>query len=190
MNRENIQRFSITAFLAALGSTLVGLVFFRQRIFVVGGGVFQFFSFGVVGGIVFSSFRFLKGWIADAIVVLLLVLNETVLILASRALIWQDVLYFAALCTALFVFSEYYFSRLAGVVLSRPLVLSSLLAVCYAVVTVILYFIYRINPVVPQVNFLQMVYYDLAQGFLIGFGIGAGIEAADYIAGKVARSAE
>lgn len=181
MNKNNLIHFLLDALLAAVGAILIGLIFFGRGIFDTNRVGYQFLSFGIMGGFLFSSFRFLKKWIAAIIFVALLVLNEAVLHLGNWDFIWQDVLYFVAMSAALFISSEYYFPRLAETMFGRLLALSSLFAIGYIVVTVIFYFIFAANPAIPRFNLSQMIYYDLAQGFLVGFGLGAGIEAAEYV---------
>ncbi|MCL4539217.1 MAG: hypothetical protein M1469_00915 [Bacteroidetes bacterium] len=190
MSGEKLKPFFITALLAAVGSIIIGLLLFHQRIFDIGRGVFQFLSFGIIGSAVFSGFRFLKRWVAILIVLLLVILSEILLMSAGRALLWQDVLYYAGLCGALGVFSDYYFPKLTDAVLNRLLVLSSLLAMSYVVVTVIIYLVYQSIPSMPQVSLSQMIYYDLSQGFLIGLGIGGGIEVAELFIRKLASGPE
>lgn len=184
MNRDNVIGFLLNALLAAVGAIVVGLVFFNRGIFDANRVGYQFLSFGIIGGILFSSFHFLRKWISGIIFLALLVLNEALLHLGNWDFIWQDVLYFVAMSAALFVFSEYYFRRLSTTLLSRLFALSSLFAIGYIIVTVVFYFIFTANPAVPRFNLSQMIYYDLAQGFLVGFGLGAGIEGAQFVIKK------
>ena len=190
MNREKWKQFLLMALLAAVGSMLVGVVFFGHNIFDKNRVGFQFLSFGIIGGFLFSSFRYLRLWIAGVVVVVLLVLNEALLHSGNWDFIWQDVLYYVAVSVSLFIFAEYYFTKLAGVALSRLLTVSSLMSVTFTIVTVIFYFVFLGNPSIPRFNLSQMVYYDLAQGFLLGLGLGAGIEAADYVIRKTTRTPE
>lgn len=187
MSKDKVIHFLLNALLGAVGAILVGLIFFGRGVFDVNRVGYQFISFGIAGGILFSSFLFLKKWIAGIIFIVLLILNEALLHIGNWDFIWQDVLYFAAMSAALFVFAEYYFPRLSATVLSRLLALSSLFAVGYIVVTVIFYFIFTANPAVPRFNLSQMIYYDLAQGFLVGFGLGAGIEGAQFVIKRTTR---
>ncbi len=190
MNREKWKQFLLMALLAAVGSILVGVAFFGHNIFDKNRVGFQFLSFGIIGGFLFSSFKYLKLWIAGVVVVLLLVLNEALLHSGNWDFIWQDILYYVAVSVSLFIVARYYFPKLAGVVLARLLAVSSLMSVTYIIVTVIFYFVFLGNPSIPRFNLSQMVYYDLAQGFLLGLGLGAGIEAADYVLRKTARATE
>ncbi len=181
MDGEKLKRFFITLLFCAVGAVVIGLLLFQQRIFLAGRGAFQFLSFGIIGSAVLSGFRYLNRWIAVVVVLVLVILNERLLISAGQAVLWQDVLYYAGLCAALIVSAKYYSPRLSRAVLDRLLVVSSLLAVSYAVVTVIIYLAYRSIPSMPQVSLSQILYYDIAQGFIIGIGIGGGLELAEVV---------
>ena len=181
MGGEKIKPFFIALLFCASGAVVIGLLLFQQRIFLAGRGVFQFLSFGIIGSAILSGFRYLNRWLAIVIVLILVILNEMLLISAGQAILWQDILYYAGLCEGLIVSAKYYFPRLSRAALDRLLVVSSLLAVSYAVVTVIIYLAYRSIPSVPQVSLSQMIYYDIAQGFLIGIGIGGGLELAEAV---------
>ncbi len=188
MKGGTLKRFFVTAILAALGSVVVGFIFFHARLFDIGRGGYQFLSFGIIGGAVFAAFRFFDKRNAVLILLILVVLNEVLLNATGRAVLWQDLLYYAGLCAAVILFSEYYFRKLAEAALVRLPVLTSLLALNYLVVAVIIYLFYQSNPSVPQLNLSQIIYYDLAQGFLIGLGLGLGIEVAEYILKKPAAA--
>lgn len=189
MDVQKWKQFALSALLAAVASIIIGLVFWGRAMFAEMRIGFQFLSFGISGGILFSSFRFLKKWISVVVFLVLIVLVEVGLHGADRHFIWQDALYFVALSGALFVFARYYFPKLAGAVFSRILTISSLLAAFYILVTVIFYFVFAANPAIPRFNLSQMIYYDLAQGYLLGFGLGAGIEAAEFVVSRtIARS--
>lgn len=188
MKRDKWIQFLLFALLAAVGSILVGLLFFDRMIFDKERVGFQFLSFGIIGGVLFSSFRFLKKWIALIILVVLLVLDEGILHSGNWDFIWQDVLYYVALSGTLFMFAVYYYPKLAGAAFSRLLTVSSLMAVSFSIVTVIFYFIFSANPSIPRFNLGQMIYYDLAQGFLVGFGLGAGIEGAEFVVKRTMKN--
>ncbi len=190
MNREKWMHFLLTALLPAVGSIVVGLAFFQRGIFNTERIGFQFLSFGIIGGLVFASFRYLNKWIAVAVVVVLLVLDEAMLHSGNWGFVWQDILYYVGVCGAVVLFAEYYFPRAVGAMFGRLLTISSLLSIMYAIVAVIFFFIFQANPAIPRFNISQMLYYDLAQGFLVGFGLGLGIEAADYVITKTGRIVE
>ncbi len=182
MKSDKWKQFVLSALLAAVASIIVGLVFFGRMMFNEMRIGFQFFSFGIGGGILFSSFRFLKKWIAAVVFLVLIVLIEFGFHHADRQFIWQDALYFVALSGSILLFAKYYFEKLVDAVFSRILSLSSLLAAAYVLVAVIFYFVFAANPAIPRFNLSQMIYYDIAQGYLLGFGLGAGIEFAEFVA--------
>ncbi len=189
MKKDKIIEFLLDALLAAVGAILVGLIFFGRGIFDSNRVGYQFLSFGIIGGVLFSSFRFLKLWIAAIIFVVFLVLNEAVLHLGNWDFIWQDVLYFLAMASSIFLFAKYYMPRLSGTILSRLFAVSGMFAIGFTIVTIIFFFIFSANPNIPRFNLAQMIYYDLAQGFLLGFGIGAGIEGAEFVTKRTLRNA-
>lgn len=189
MSKEKLIPFLLNALLAAVGAIIVGLIFFGRGIFDTNRVGYQFLSFGIMGGFLFSSFRFLRKWMAAIVFIVLLVLNEAILHLGNWDFIWQDVLYYLAMSTSLLIFAAYYLPKVSGSVLGGLLTVSSLFAISYAVVTVIFYFIFLSNPSVPRFNLSQMLYYDLAQGFLVGFGLGAGLEGAEYVIRRTVKTA-
>jgi hypothetical protein len=188
MKKDKIIEFLLDALLAAVGAIMIGLIFFGRGIFNSNRVGYQFLSFGIIGGFLFSSFRFLKLWMAAIIFVVLLVLNEVALHLGNWDFIWQDVLYFVAMASSVFFFARYYMPKLAGTILSRLFAISSLFAIGFTLVTIIFYFIFAANPNIPRFNLAQMIYYDLAQGFLVGFGLGAGVEGAEYVVKRTMKS--
>lgn len=190
MNAERWKQFVLFSICAAVASIVMGLIFFGDAIFVEMRTAFQFLSFGIAGGILFSSFRILKKWMAAIVFVALLLMNEVIVHRADTYFIWQDALYFVALSAALFVFAQYYFSRLSNAVFGRVLALSSLVAGGYVVVTVIFYLVFAADPSMPRFALPQMIYYDLAQGYLLGFGLGAGIEAGGFVIKRTASVSE
>lgn len=190
MNAEKWKQFALFAICAAVVSVVVGLIFFGGAIISEMRIGFQFLSFGIAGGILFSSFRFLKKWIAAIVFVVLLIINEVIVHRADTYFIWQDALYFVAVSASLFVFAEYYFSKLSGAVFARILALSSLVAAGYIVVTVIFYLVFAADPSMPHFALPQMIYYDLAQGYLLGLGLGAGIEAGGFVIKRTAKGPE
>lgn len=190
MSAGSWKQFVLFAISAAVGSIITGLIFFGRGIFAEMRIGFQFITFGIAGGILFSSFRYLKKWVAAIVFVVLLIINEIIVHRADTYFIWQDALYFVAVSAALFVFTQYYLSRMSGAVFGRILALSSLVAACYVVVTVIFYLVFAADPSMPHFALPQMIYYDLAQGYLLGLGLGAGLEAGGFVVRRTAKGPE
>jgi hypothetical protein len=186
-DKQWIIRFIVTTVLTAAGTIIIGLIFYQSAIFKIDDSAFQFVSFGIVGGIIFSTFRFLSKRQAAAAIVLLLLLDMVL----QRSTVWKfmlrDVLYYFGFTAAIFVFAYYYFEKLRGIVVGRILVLGSVMALGYVAITVILYLIFLSSSNEFGPNVSQMIYFNLSQGFLVGFGLGVGIEGAELIWGKNKR---
>ena len=171
----------ITTALAAAGSTLTGLLFYQGAIFRVSDITFQFVSFGIVGGLVFSTFRFLSKPQSAVVLILLLLVD----VLLQRSNIWRfmlrDLLYYFGIVSSLFVFARYYFDRVGGVFGGRSIVLASLTALSYIVAAIVIYVLFAGVSGDLELDLSRMVLFNISQGFLLGLGAGAGIETAEYL---------
>lgn len=189
MYEQKVKKFILTTVFAALGAVAVGFLFLRQNIFEFRLPAFVFLSEGLTGGIIFSTLR--ASSIRNSLaVVFLLVLTHVVL---NRPIFWvyalQDALFVVGLSAALFVFLRYFFERYCEQRVGRPLILSSLVAIAYAFITGILDFTFLLSRGAPTLNLAQAVYFILAQGFLLGIGLGVGIELSEIVDKKNLRAA-
>ncbi len=181
---RKIIRFAATSLFAAAGTIIIGFIIFQSAIFQMNNNAFQFVAFGIVGGIIFSTFRFLSRFQATAAMLLLFVLDMALERSTTWKFILPDVLYYFGFTIAIFFFAYYYFDKLHGVIIGRVLMLSSIAALSYVVITIILYLVFLVTSNEFGLNLLQMIYFNLSQGFLIGFGLGAGIEAGEWFGSK------
>jgi hypothetical protein len=176
---ERLVKFVVTSLLAATTTAVIGFIFFQSAIFEINGSSFQFLTFGIAGGMIFSTFRFLSKQQAAFSIILLLVLD----LVLDRSTTWRfmlrDAIYYFGITAAIFLFAYYFFNKLRGVLLARILVLGSTIALSYLAITIILYLVFlpSSNGFSPDLS--QMIYFNLSQGFLIGLGIGIGIELAE-----------
>ena len=181
MYEQKVKQFVLTTVFAALGAVAVGFLFLRQNIFEVRLPAFVFLSGGLTDGIIFSTLRVAS--IRNSLaIVFLIVLAHVVL---NRPIFWvyalRDALFVLGLSAALFVFLRYFFEHYRGQRVGRPLILSSLVAIAYTFVTVILDLAFLFSGGAPTLNLAQAVYFNLAQGFLLGIGLGAGIELSEVL---------
>jgi len=177
---QRIIRFVVTTIFAAIGTIILGFIFLRSAVFEMNISASQFITFGIIGGVIFSTFRFLSKRQAAIAILLLFVLDMLLQHSTVWRLVLRDILCYLGFIIALFIFTYYYFDKLRQVVIGRILVLSSVIALNYVIITGILYSVFRVSAEKFDLNLLQMVYFNLAQGFLIGLGLGTGIEVAEY----------
>ncbi len=185
MNERRFLKFIITAALPAAFSIALGIFLFRSNAFNKLESGFQFVSFGVIGGIIYSSFRFLGRLKAVGIAVLLLVLDEVLLHSTYWSFILDLTLHYIGLCAVLYVSTVYFFRKLHGAAFGRLLILGALMGILYLIVAIIMYIAAKIVPSLPGVYLTQMIYYESAQGFLVGSGLGVGIELSEYFLSRL-----
>lgn len=181
MKQRRLWQFILAVVLPAFCSIAAGFFLFRSNALNQAGTGFQFISLGTIGGIVYASFRFLSKLPALAITLVLLILDEALLHSSHWSFVWEDTLYFIVLSAVLLLSATYFVERLKGVLLARLLIIASLMGIGYAIVAIILYIAVRFIPSVPGFNLTQMIYYDSAQGFLLGSALGLGVELSEYV---------
>ena len=59
------------------------------------------------------------------------------------------------------------------------------MGILYLIVAIIMYIAAKIVPSLPGVYLTQMIYYESAQGFLVGSGLGVGIELSEYFLSRL-----
>ncbi len=74
--------------------------------------------------------------------------------------------------------SEYLFIQTRNVIYARPLILASLFAIFFVIVTIALNFIYQAG------QGKLFPFKNMPVGFLIGLGLGLGIELSEYLISK------
>lgn len=184
--RMNVIRFVITTILTTAGTSVVGYLLFGSVIFKPDDLPFQFVSFGIIGGIIFSSFGFLSKPQAAVTFILLFILDVIPRSLGSSDSWLHEAVYFIGFTFAIITFKSYFFDRLHRMAVARTLIAGGGIASVYVVITVILYIIFLVTANELNLNLTQMIYFNVAQGFLLGLGLGAGIETAEFVLNRIA----
>jgi len=176
-------RFVIMTVSSTLGSMAVGLALFQSGIISTDSSSFQFIADALIGGITFSSFRLLKKSNAILVPPILFAFQEVVAHPGSWEFILRDAVYIAGISVSFFVFASW-FDRLLHARPLRFLLAGALMGSSYLMITILLDSLFVLNGGGAGINLVQTVYFNLAQGFLIGAGLGAGIELSEYLITK------
>ncbi|MEJ2048292.1 MAG: hypothetical protein P8Y60_00330, partial [Calditrichota bacterium] len=110
----------------------------------------------------------------DAIFGLVLLYLFNILLFGTKYLL-TGLLYFLAVIAGSYIYSAYFFNQAKNIKTSRPLILAGIYAILFLIVTLLLVFIYE-----PTAGKLFAIK-NMPIGFLIGLGLGIGIELSDYI---------
>lgn len=164
----------------ALGSILLGAVFFGTAVFHRRHPAFAFTGYGIAGAVVFPLVQGRRSRDAGFAVVAFFLLN---LLLAGTRFWLTQLLFYGAAVVSVYLFAERFYRPLGKIPAARPLVLAGLFAIGFILDTLILAAVYhgRTGGFLPFRN--------LPVGFLIGLGLGIGFELAEYvIAGKERRT--
>jgi len=170
---KTIQASFIRFFSTCLGCIIIGLIFFRLRIFNPQDWAFDFIQFGVLAAIFYALLCFitLRNSIAAYFVLTLI----SVIILPKPydlyfSLFW-NLLEHIFICIAVYLYWRFPYSGKKAVWI-RPLQLAGYFMIAWALVSVAL----RVYANWYE-GFFLVVYQSLRHGLLIGLGLGAGIEA-------------
>lgn len=183
--RMGLTRLLITTILTTVGTTIVGYLMFRSAIFNPDDLSFQFVSFGLIGGIILSSFRLLSKPQAVFIFILFFILDVLPRSLGVSDAWLHEAVYYLGFTMAIITFASYVFDRLRGMIVARILIVSAGTAIVYIIIAIVLYVIFRVTASELYLNLTQMIYFNLAQGFLLGLGFGEGIEMAEVILNRI-----
>ena len=175
---SDISKFVLRILFPILGSILIGLMFLSTTIFQISSSAFQFVGFGIFGAIVLATTKVTSSQKSFVALVLAAFFYELILFPLGTHLIIRDVLFLLGIGSAIIVFRSYFYQRLNGTIVARPLVLAAMLAINGIVITYILRFAFSF--------FFEGIHEpaaaasaNLGFGFLIGLGLGAGDEFAE-----------
>lgn len=153
-------------------SIMAGLIFFGLDIFNTQSPLFQILVYGLVGSISFILF-YLKRY-RDSIFILLIIFLLDMFIFNFQNPL-NRILYFLSAVTGAFLYARYLFSGAGHMKIARPLLLAGIYAILSVFVVLILSLVHHTGQerVFPFIN--------MPIGFLIGLGLGAGFELAEYL---------
>jgi hypothetical protein len=166
--RQILTKFIITVALGTVFCLIVGLCFFGLKVFVFNIPASQFLIVGLTGSIFYSLLKFRS--VRDAILIMILLYLANILAFGSDRFLLTRLLFFVGISGALFVFFRYFDDRIKELKFGKFLTVASLFTIMYVVCTIVLQAIYN------SADFKTELLYNLDLGFLIGLGLGLGIE--------------
>ena len=176
MNLKIIQIILATTILGTITSTLIGLVFFGLEVFQSKSPFFQFISVGLICSLSLVLFN-LKRYRDSAFILIILFLFDYMWYGSKYPI--THFIYYLSVILSTYVFSRYFYVQLEKIKYSRPLILSSLLSIMFVVAYLLLTMIYSSGP-----GSLRP-FKNMPIGFLIGLGVGIGLEMAEHILDKL-----
>ncbi len=168
-------------------STFIGFAVYGGRVFDSQHPAFGFIVYGAIGGIIFSSFRYMPSPAPPVVIVMAAGLNAAISQLTDWMQIYIKVLFVAAIAGAIYVFEKKYFERLQQMRIARIMVFASLIAVAYIVVALVLDATLLASSKGVGLTVHGDVYYNLADGFFLGIGLGLGSELSQILVVKSKR---
>lgn len=181
MKTKKIIKIFLLALSGAIGSIIIGIIFFGFLIFTPSTPSFQFVTFGFCGALFFSLFeyKFLKEQIFVFIVILVLQL----LIFSGRYinfdLVIRDLFFLGSLFTSILLYQKF----IKRYTLLKLYIRSLALVVIYTLLNIlfgVLVFIINTGSIYPDP---RLIYLFARNAMLIGLGIGLGVDF--YIQNKV-----
>ena len=147
---------------------IVGLCFFGLKIFASHNSAFQFITGSLSGSIFFSLLKFRNT--RDAFLILILIYLADLVFLGTFLYPLSHLFFFGAVGSALYVFFHFFESMFKELKFGGFLIIACLFALTYFLSVVILRVIY--HPLVFHIG----IFYNLYFGFLMGLGLGVGID--------------
>jgi hypothetical protein len=167
-------------FSSYIGCLIIGYIFFQSQIFILNLVTFQFVTGGAMAVVFFNLLRFssVRNALAGYFVICIFVKGFVVTSFAPDYLL-RDVLYFAVIGFAVYLYWRYSYKEKIN--WNNPFQLAGLFSVLNIIMTIIL-IIYGNASYKEFAGALTM---NLSIGFLIGLGMGIGIEAGNYFIEKL-----
>lgn len=152
------------------GSIIVGLISFGSKIFIYSLPAFHFILVGVAGAIIFATVRFFKKWIAATVVlVLALLLLITFKLTQSPQFVFQILM---AITTGYTIFAMacLYRTKLGKLLIGKFVLVGLALGILYVALAYGRFISLGMPATYSSLRFFAVF------GFLIGCGLGVGIE--------------
>jgi hypothetical protein len=176
VNRKLLLTVLVIVISGSVSCILLGILFFGFEVFNSKSPFFQFVAYGIIGSVSFILFNLKRYRDATFVLVLLYLFN---ILLFSTKYLLTGLLYFLAVIAGSYIYSAYFFNQVKNIKTSRPLILAGIYAILFLIVTLLLVFIYE-----PTAGKLFAIK-NMPIGFLIGLGLGLGIELSDYIISQI-----
>lgn len=178
LNQKNLKTILIFAVTGIVCCTVLGFIFFGSDVFNTRSPMFQFPVYGFVGSVAFILFK-LKSY-RDALFILVLVFLLEYLLTGSRYLL-THLIYFSSVVLGVYLFLRYFYNRIRRIKYAGPLILAGIFGLLFVADMLLLSIIYSHG----EVKFLPLK--TMPIGFLIGLGVGIGIELSEYIKARYVK---
>lgn len=160
----------------------LGMVFYGWHILQSTNHAFAFVMYGIMGSVFFFALRYTNRTTALALLFAMFIIQGGLVTRSlTNSFILRDIVFITTLGIAIYLFWANYYSRRSGIVFLHPVVLGALLAALNLLGMTLLRYIERIAPDSNLPEFLFWIFPVVSADFLIGFGIGLGIVAGDYL---------
>jgi len=172
--KSNPAGFFLTIFLGIAGSILVGFLLYGGRIFDSHLPHFQFVAFGIIGAVFYATLKYIS--LRAALVALLMLYIMQVITAGSTTFDWllRDFVYVGGIGFAVHNFAAFTERELRGWRFGKFLALGLIMAIAYAAITSILC-------ILTRTCIGAALFPSLIKGFLIGGGLGLGLEIAEIL---------
>jgi hypothetical protein len=187
-NKSTVTPIIITVILGTLGSLLIGLAISGTRIFNIHQVVFQYIGSAIIASVFYSMLTFSSRRNAFLILAMLFILFEAIERNFEFFYLLRNVLYFADIAAAVFIYSEFILPKIKELKFGKFLAFTSLYASFGAILGFILTLIHKNDTTFAEV--VRRGYEDISFQFLIGLGIGLGLEIAQLITPPQATSVD
>ncbi len=166
---------TMIGFTGTLFCALAGFLLFGGEIFNSGHPGFQFISYGILGGAIFTLVALRRYKTLLLTTAALFVLNLILAVYNNPLPMTVHILFFAGVAAVVAGYSGFIHVQLKRIGVLRPLILGGLMLLLYLLLTITLNQLYTVNqyPVSLRTN--------LPLGFLVGLGLGAGWQMAERI---------
>ncbi len=172
---------TIRALLVAASTVVVGLVLFHERVFIPTSREFQFLVCGVTGGLFYGALRAnsLRNGLA-ALFVWYIVLS----LLIGHPSLWNftlDLVYIVAVAAAVYLCYRLDRSSVLRTSLQRIAAMAVFMGVANGLAIIVLSLIHFQTLLAHPLTVLEYALLNLELGTIIGLGLGAGMEGAEWI---------
>jgi hypothetical protein len=180
-------RAAVRALIVAAATIIVGLLLFRERVFVPTSRDFQFVVCGVTGALFYAALRassIRNGFAALFVWYLFLTL------LVGRPTLWNftlDLVYVLAVAAAVYLSFRLNRSSVLRTTLQRVAGMAVFMAIANALAVLALSLIHFQTLLAHPLTVLEYSLLNLELGTVIGLGLGSGMESAEWALRKLKR---
>ena len=171
--RSFLANVANTVIICTIVSVLVGLIFYKGRIFNIHSGTFQFVGSAIIISIFFAFLKFSTRRNAILVLFILLIIKQSLDANFSAFWLTKNILYFALLGASVYIYYQLFLPRLNFIPFGKFLVFPSIY-----IITDLLRFLISIPifRVIQRDLFAPYSMSEVGFNFILSFGIGLGLE--------------